>query len=114
MFNGQTMRIKSSGTLLGALAALGLVSGCTTFGEGQKCGAAGCSADARIASRVQTSLDGHPEFGPAGQLQVASLNRVVYLYGSVANDLQLAMANSIASQAIGDVRGVSSIVVSEK
>jgi osmotically-inducible protein OsmY len=52
--------------------------------------------------------------GPSGQLQVATLNRVVYLYGNVANDLQLAVANSVASQAGGDAKIVSSIAVSEK
>jgi osmotically-inducible protein OsmY len=56
----------------------------------------------------------HPELGPSGQLQVATLNRVVYLYGNVANDLQLAVANSVASQAGGDAKIVSSIAVSEK
>jgi osmotically-inducible protein OsmY len=114
MFREQTLRIKSSGALTGILIALGLSSGCATIGAGQQCGLADCNADARITSAVQTSLDRHPELGPSGQLQVATLNRVVYLYGSVANDLQLAVANSVASEAGGDAKIVSSIVVSEK
>jgi osmotically-inducible protein OsmY len=114
MFSEQTLRIKPSGTLMGALVALGLLSGCTTFSEGQKCGLADCSADARTTSAVQTSLDQHPELGPSGQLQVATLNHVVYLYGSVANDLQLAVAQSAASQASDGAKIVNSIAVSEK
>ena len=114
MLRKRTLRIKSSGALLAMLAALGFSSGCTTLGAAQKCGPAGCDSDARTTAAVQSSLDRHPEFGPSGQLQVATLNRVVFLYGSVANDLQLAEANSVASQASGDAKIVSSIAVAEK
>jgi BON domain-containing protein len=113
MSREQTLGIESS-ALMGALVALSLLSGCTTLSAGQQCGPAGCGADARLTAAVQTSLDQHPELGPSGQLQVATLNRVVYLYGSVANDLQLAVAGSVASQAGGDAKIVNSIVVSEK
>jgi osmotically-inducible protein OsmY len=113
MFPEQTVRVESS-ALTGALIALGLLSGCTTLSAGQKCSSADCGADARLAAAVQTSLDQHPELGPSGQLQVATLNRVVYLYGSVANDLQLAVAGSAAAEASGDAKIVNSIVVSEK
>ncbi len=109
----QTLKIKSSGALVGTLIALGSACGCTTLGA-QKCPLAGCDADARTTAAVQSSLDRHPEFGPSGQLQVATLNRVVYLYGSVANDLQLAVAKSVASEASGDAKIVSSVAVSEK
>ena len=114
MFREQTLRIKSSGALVGMLITLGLSSGCTTLGSAEKCGSAGCGGDASTTAAVQSSLDRHPELGPSGQLQVATLNRVVYLYGNVATDLQLAVANSVASQAGGDAKIVSSIAVSEK
>jgi osmotically-inducible protein OsmY len=113
MFREQTLRIKWSGALL-VMIALGLSSGCTTLGAAQKCGPSGCNADASTTAAVQNSLDRHPELGPSGQLQVATLNRVVYLYGSVANDLQLAVAQSVASEASGDAKIVSSIAVAEK
>jgi osmotically-inducible protein OsmY len=113
MLREQTLRITRSGALLG-LIALGLSSGCTTLGAAQKCGTASCNSDASTTAAVQRSLDRHPEFGPSGQLQVATLNRVVYLYGSVANDLQLAVAQSVASEASGDAKIVSSIAVAEK
>jgi len=113
MFREQTSKIESS-ALTGALIAVGLLSGCTTLNASQPCGSAGCGADARLTAAVQTSLDQHPELGPSGQLQVATLNRVVYLYGSVANDLQLAVAKSVAAEAGGDAKIVNSIVVSEK
>jgi osmotically-inducible protein OsmY len=113
MFREQTLMIKWSGALLG-MTALGLSSGCATFGASQKCGPAVCNADASTTAAVQNSLDRHPELGPSGQLQVATLNRVVYLYGSVANDLQLAVAQSVASEASGNAKIVSSIAVAEK
>jgi hypothetical protein len=114
MFSQQSFRIKSSGILTGSWVALGLLSGCTTFSEGQKCGGSDCSADARTTSAVESSLDRHPEFGPAGQVRVATLNRVVYLYGSVANDLQFELAQSLASRASDDAKIVNSIAVTEK
>jgi len=114
MLREQTLSIKSCGAPMGTLVALGLLSGCTIFDAGQKCGLADCNADARITAAVQTSLDRHPELGPSGQLRVATLNRVVYLYGSVANDLQLAVAKSVAAEAGGDATIVSSIAVTEK
>ena len=114
MLPKQKLTITSSGALVAVLVTLGLSSGCTTLGAVQKCGAPGCNADARTTAAVQSSLDRHPEFGPSGQLQVATLNRVVFLYGSVANDLQLAVAESVASQAGGDAKIVSSIAVAEK
>jgi osmotically-inducible protein OsmY len=110
----QTSRITSPAAAMGGIITLGFLSGCATYGAGGKCGPADCTADARMASAVQTSLDRHPELGPSGQIQVATLNHVVYLYGSVANDLQLAVANSIASEASGDARIVNSIAVTEK
>jgi osmotically-inducible protein OsmY len=114
MFHEHISRIKSSGALVGMVMAVGISSGCTTLSAAQKCGAADCNADARTTAAVQSSLDRHSEFGPSGQLQVATLNRVVYVYGSVANDLQLAVANSVASRAGGDAKIVSSVAVSEK
>jgi osmotically-inducible protein OsmY len=102
------------GPAAATLVALGLLSGCASMGAGEKCAAADCNADSRITAAIQKSLDQHPEFGPSGQLQVQTFNRVVYLYGSVATDLQLAMAKSVASQAGGDANLVSSIAVSEK
>jgi osmotically-inducible protein OsmY len=114
MFSDQILRIKSPRALMAGLFALGLLSGCATLGPGQKCASADCNADGRVASAVQSSLDRHPEFGPSGQVQVETFNHVVYLYGSVANDFQLAVAKSVAAEAGGDARLVSSIAVSEK
>jgi osmotically-inducible protein OsmY len=88
--------------------------GCAAFEANQKCAGADCKADAQITAAVQTSIDQHAELGPPGQLQVETLNRVVYLYGTVSNDLQLAVAKSVALEASGDAKIVNSIAVSEK
>jgi osmotically-inducible protein OsmY len=99
---------------IGALMIAGALAGCASMHGGQMCGQADCTADSQVTSAVQSSLDQHPEFGPPGQLQVETLNHVVYLYGSVADDLQLALARSVAMNAGGDAKIVSSIGVTEK
>jgi osmotically-inducible protein OsmY len=114
MISVQTFRVNPTRLSAAALVAMGVLSGCTSFSAGQQCGLTDCRADARITSAVKSSLDRHPELGPSSQLQVTTLNHVVYLYGSVANDLQLAVAQSVASAASGGAKIVNSIAVSEK
>jgi osmotically-inducible protein OsmY len=114
MFNVPTFRVNPTRLSAAALIAVGVLSGCAPFSASQKCSSADCNADARITSAVRSSLGRHPELGPSSQLQVATLNHVVYLYGSVANDLQLAVAQSAASAASGDAKIVNSIAVTEK
>jgi osmotically-inducible protein OsmY len=100
--------------LAGALALALTLPGCASFDGKKGCSSAGCAADEQVATEVQTSLDSHPELGPPGQIQVAALNRVVYLYGTVSNDLQRAVARSVAIESSGDAKIVNSIQVTEK
>jgi osmotically-inducible protein OsmY len=114
MFSVQSFRFNPARISSAMLIAMGVLSGCTSFSAGQKCGLAECATDAQVTAAVRASLDQHPEFGPPGQLRVATLNHVVYLNGSVANDLQLAIAQSAAAKASGDAKIVNSIAVMEK
>jgi osmotically-inducible protein OsmY len=104
MFSVQTSSLSSTRISAAGLIAMGVLSGCTAFG----------GADTQVTAAVRTSLDRHPELGPPNQLQVATLNHVVYLYGSVANDLQLEVAQSVAARASDDAKIVNSIAVTEK
>jgi osmotically-inducible protein OsmY len=113
MFSFQTFRVDPTLISAATIVVMGLLSGCTSFSEARKCGLTQCSTDAQVTSAVTESLDRHPEFS-SNQLHVATLNHVVYLYGSVANDLQLAVAQSVAAQASGNAKIVNSIAVSEK
>jgi osmotically-inducible protein OsmY len=98
----------------GALALALTLAGCAAFEGKRVCANAGCAADERIVAEVQASLDRHPELGPPGQIHVAALNRVVYLYGTVSNDLQRSVARSVAIESSGDAKIVNSVQVTEK
>lgn len=106
--------VKSAAALGGAMV-LGLsLQSCAMFGGKGACASAGCVSDAQVAAGVQSSLDRHPELGPPGQIRVAALNQVVYLYGTVSNDLQRAVAKSVALESSGGDKIVNSIQVNEK
>ncbi|HXP64322.1 MAG TPA: BON domain-containing protein [Steroidobacteraceae bacterium] len=100
---------------LGGAAAMAVcLLGCASFEGKRGCASTGCAADERVAAEVQTSLDRHPELGPPGQIQVSALNSVVYLHGTVSNDLQRSVAKSVALASSGDAKIVNSIQVTEK
>ena len=114
MTKSQNFECKARCERIGALMIVGALAGCASMHGGQMCGNADCTSDAQITSAVQSSLDQHTEFGPPGQLQVETLNHVVYLYGTVADDLQLGVARSVAMNSSGDAKIVSSSGVTEK
>lgn len=88
--------------------------GCAGLGGKSGCASPGCLSDAQVAAGVQSSLDRHPELGPPGAIRVAALNQVVYLYGTVSNDLQRSVAKSLAVESSGGDKIVNSIQVNEK
>jgi osmotically-inducible protein OsmY len=94
-----------------ALAALlaGLLPGCAAVREYAQCGYQGCPQDVGISSEVRALLARHPALGPPNQIYVQTLDRVVYLTGQVATDLQRQTADSVAAEAAGVRRVVNSI-----
>ena len=64
-------------------------------------------SDAQITAEVKALLDRHPELGTS--INVQTLDHVVYLYGLVDTPLDAEIANSVALQAPGATRVVSSI-----
>jgi osmotically-inducible protein OsmY len=95
-------RIVLSMTL--SLVIGGVLSGCATF---EKCGFTGCPGDREITAEVRALFEQHPELGTS--INVQTLDHVVYLYGLVDTPLDAAIANSVALQAPGATRVVSSI-----
>jgi osmotically-inducible protein OsmY len=77
------------------------LSACTAYGVYRKCGYQGCPGDAKITDEVRSLLTQHPELGPPNQVYVKTLDRVVYLSGQVATDLQRDTAESLALKANG-------------
>ena len=88
------------------------LGGCAAYSAYRKCGYQGCPGDAQITVEVRSLLDQHAELGPPNQLYVHTLDRVVYLSGQVATDLQRDTAAAVAHQASGarqviDIIGLS-------
>src|ERR1700720_3324208 len=86
------------------LVIAGVLSGCATF---EKCGFNGCPGDAKITADVKTLFDQHPELGTS--IDVQTLDHVVYLYGLVDTPFESEIAKSVAVQAPGVTRVVSTI-----
>jgi osmotically-inducible protein OsmY len=98
---------------LGALACVAvlthLLSACSAYSAYRKCGYAGCPGDTQITAEVRTLLDRHADLGPPNRIYVHTIDRVVYLSGEVATDLQRETAESLAHEA-GGARRVVDIV----
>lgn len=97
-----------------AMVLAAALSGCATFQAGQKCDSAGCGSDAQVSAAVEQSFAMHPELGAPGDLQVETLNHVVYLNGIVYTDLQRNIANTVALMASNNAPIVNSIAVDNK
>ena len=91
------------------LILAGALPGCATE---SKCGAGGCSGDAKITTDVQGRFDQHPDLGPPNLISVRTLNHVVYLSGEVSSGEFRDAAESAAHEVPGVVRVVNSIAVS--
>jgi osmotically-inducible protein OsmY len=91
-----------------ALILMGTLPGCAVY---RKCGFSGCPGDAKITAEVQALFDQYPALGPPNMLRVKTLDRVVYLTGHVATELQRDLAESVALQAPGEARVVNSIAL---
>jgi osmotically-inducible protein OsmY len=100
--------LKPWDTLVLALVLAGTLPGCAVY---RKCGFNGCPGDANISAEVQALFDQHPVLGPPNMLRVKTLDRVVYLTGQVATELQRDLAESVALQAPGEARVVNSIAL---
>ena len=89
-----------------SLIVPGLFSGCAAQ---RKCGFEGCPGDAQITTNVESRLNQHPEIGT--EVNVQTLNRVVYLSGFVAAGGIRATAENVAGTAPGVSKVVDTIAV---
>lgn len=85
---------------------MGALGGCAAY---QKCSAGGCPGDAEITAAVQAAYMQHAELQAPNVINVQTINRVVYLYGLVATDLQRQTAESVAKQVPNVAKVVNSI-----
>jgi osmotically-inducible protein OsmY len=87
------------------------LSGCATY---QGCGAGQCTGDQKMNSEVERLLDGYPALLATIPITVQTKDRVVYLNGLVATDLQRETAESVALKATGVAMIVNDIAVTER
>jgi osmotically-inducible protein OsmY len=113
MFTSQLIACKGRAAA-NAMVLAAALSGCATFQADQKCNSTACGSDAQITAAVEQSFALHPELGAPGDLQVETLNHVVYLNGMVYTDLQRNIANTVALVASNNAPIVNSIAVDNK
>lgn len=84
-----------------SLVATQVLCSCTAFSAYGKCGTAGCPGDAQISAEIHKLLAAHPDLGPPNTIYVKTLDRVVYLSGQVATELQRETAEGLARSSPG-------------
>jgi osmotically-inducible protein OsmY len=89
----------------------GTLTGCAAYSAYRKCGSGGCPGDVKITAEVRALLNQHPSLGPPNQVYVQTLDRVVYLTGQVATDLQRDSAEAVALDATGVSRVINTIAL---
>jgi osmotically-inducible protein OsmY len=97
---------KLVGAFTMAAALAGLFVGCATE---RQCGLGGCSGDAQITTNVRSLFDEYPEIGT--EVNVQTLNHVVYLSGFVSAGEMKSTAEDVARTASGVSKVVDSIAI---
>jgi osmotically-inducible protein OsmY len=98
-------KLKLVGAITMAAALMGL-AGCATE---RQCTSAVCAGDAQINATVQSLFNEHPEIGT--EVNVQTLNHVVYLSGFVSAGEMKSTAEDVAKTASGVSKVVDSIAV---
>jgi osmotically-inducible protein OsmY len=97
-------------TVLACCVGLSVVlPGCAVYRAYDKCGFSGCPGDAQITTAVEGLLNQDAAMRAPNLIYVQTLDRVVYLSGQVATDLQRESAESTALRAPGVRRVVDTI-----
>jgi osmotically-inducible protein OsmY len=105
------MRHLKFATLMFAAILAGTLAGCATS---PSCGSDHCQRDAQITAAVHALFDSYPALEPPNLLTVRTADRVVFLNGLVATDLQRNMAEDVALRAPGVAMVVNGIAVYER
>jgi|SRR5208337_3317106 len=92
------------------LLVMGSLPGCAGFA---KCGFHGCPGDAEITAKVQALFDRQPALQAPNQVEVQTVDHVVYLSGLVDTPFERRLAEELAQEASGS-RVVNTIGVSNE
>ena len=93
-------------TLVTALIVAAAPPGCAVFPQSSN-----LTADQKITADVETGFRRHPELEAPDLINVETINRVVYLNGTVSTGVQREYAESVANQAKGVAKVIDSIAV---
>jgi osmotically-inducible protein OsmY len=107
---GRSLKMRKQKLVCGltlALSVSGLFAGCAVE---RKCGLQGCAGDAQITEKVESLFNEHPEIGT--EVNVQTLNHVVYLSGLVSAGEIRTTAEDVAGTAPGVSKVVDTIAVS--
>ena len=89
---------------------LAQLSACTAYEAYRKCGFAGCPGDKEITAQIEAALRATPGIS-FWDIQVQSLDHVVYLYGLVDTNPERTHVEEVASRVSGGLKIVDSIAV---
>jgi osmotically-inducible protein OsmY len=95
---------------VGTFILVAAMSGCATHNA---CPGSGCTPDEDTTAAVNAVISSHPDLGPPNQIQVSTINHVVYLTGIVDTGYQRKIAASLAANTNGVARVVDSISLSK-
>ena len=98
-----TKRIRA---FVAALIVAAALPGCAAFPQSSN-----AAVDQKITADVETRFRQHAELEAPDLLDVQTINRVVYLNGTVSTGLQREYAESVANQATGVTKVINSISV---
>jgi hypothetical protein len=107
-FVGTKAGTKKIHALVAALIVAAALPGCAAFPQSSD-----PAVDKKITADVEARFKQHPELEAPDQIDVQTINRVVYLNGTVSAGLQRDYAESVASRAPGVTKVVNSISVTK-
>jgi len=97
---------KKARAFIAALTLASTLSGCAVFPHSSN-----PPVDQNITADVETRFEQHAELEAPNLLRVQTINRIVYLNGSVATGLQRADAESVANEVLDVAKVVNSIAI---
>jgi osmotically-inducible protein OsmY len=96
--------------LVGAFILVAAMGGCASY---QSCPKSGCRSDEDTTAAVSAAISARPDLGPPSQIQVSTINHVVYLTGIVDTGYQRSVAETLAGKTVGVTKVVDSIGLSK-
>jgi osmotically-inducible protein OsmY len=95
---------------VGTLILVAAMAGCA---DQNACPGSGCTTDEQTTAAVSATISAHPDLGAPSQIQVSTINHVVYLTGIVDTGYQRSIAENLAAKTQGVTKVVNSISLSK-